>query len=133
MRAADSADDASLRQMNLRGEWGRVVRKYGVQFIVRVHLRKHEFDLVTQLIRERKIAQEPDLRYIRDTVRTMESRATVDPVLKRYLPSIAELRKAAQVRMIQSLRRPPVPESHHEVSEPLEKERPQEFDLYDGI
>lgn len=106
VRAVDSPAAAALKQMNLRGEWGRVVRQYGVQFVVRVHLRKHEFDLVTQLIREKQIVQEPDLRYIRDTVRTMESRAVVDPVLKRYLPSIAELRKTAQFRMIQSLRKP---------------------------
>jgi hypothetical protein len=134
-RAADSPEAATLRNVNLRGEWGRVVRMYGVQFIVRVHLRKHEFGLVTQLIREKRIAQEQDLRYIRDLVRTMESRATLDPVLKSHLPSIAELRKAAQVSMIQSLRITPVRRSQAEApARPVEQDHGHtEFDLYDGI
>lgn len=134
VRAVDSPAAAALKQMNLRGEWGRVVRQYGVQFVVRVHLRKHEFDLVTQLIREKQIVHEPDLRYIRDTVRTMESRAVVDPVLKRYLPSIAELRKTAQFRMIQSLRKPvqPMTEPQTPVQVKAAPETGRDFNL-DGL
>lgn len=135
MRAADSPAADAMKQMNLRGEWGRVVRKYGVQFVVRVHLRKNEFDLVTQLIREKRIETESDLRYIRDTARTIETRAGLDPALRGYLPSISELRKTAQIRMIQSLRKPSLPPhtpsaAQSSVASPGD---PEDIDIYEGI
>jgi len=98
-RAVDSQEYAKLQEMNLSGKWGEAVTKFGVEFLVRIHLRKYEFEQVRNLVRQNRIARESDLRYIRDTLRKMEARYGLDPELKAHEEKIVELRRLAQMRL----------------------------------
>ncbi|MBE7437102.1 MAG: hypothetical protein HS115_01515 [Spirochaetales bacterium] len=100
-RAADSPEAIQAAEMNLAGKWGEAVQKFGVEFLVRIHFRKYEFDKVIWLIKTQRITQEKDLRFVRDTIRLMEGRTTVDPRLKLHLNKMADLRRLAQVRINQ--------------------------------
>ena len=98
-RAVDSSELTKLEEMNRSGKWGEAVDRFGVQFLVRVHLRKYEFKQVRQLIRAQRIAREEDLRFVRDTLRTMEQRFDVDPRLIEFRTDMTELRRMAQMRL----------------------------------
>ena len=64
--AAVSTRVTELEKMDLSGGWGRAVSKFSVDLLIRVHVRKREFDTLSKLIRSRKIAREQDLRKIRE-------------------------------------------------------------------
>ncbi|MEQ9363105.1 MAG: hypothetical protein RIF32_02625 [Leptospirales bacterium] len=98
-RAVDLTELDELQAMDLSGNWGRVVKKYGVIFLVRIHLRKYEFDILRALIRGGRISREDDLRYLRDSLRKMQGRLDSDPPLKSFVKEMAELRRLAQVRL----------------------------------
>lgn len=100
-RAADSDHARHVVEMDSTGKWGQAVSKFGVEFLVRIHLRKYEFDRVKQLIKQHKITDEKDLRFIRDSLRKMESRLEEDPGLKPHVEAMTELRRLAQLRMNQ--------------------------------
>ncbi|MBX7059138.1 MAG: hypothetical protein K1X75_13815 [Leptospirales bacterium] len=100
-RAVDSGELDRIQQMDESGRWGDAVRKYGVQFLVRIHFRKYEFDRVRWLIKTHKIAREDDLRFIRDTVRLMEQRLDIDTRLERFVKDMSELRRMCQIRLNQ--------------------------------
>lgn len=98
-RAVDLAELDEIQAMDLSGGWGQAVKKYGVQFLVRVHLRKYEFDTLRSLIRGGRMSHENDLRYVRDAIRKMQGRLDEDPALRRFPKEMAELRRLAQVRL----------------------------------
>lgn len=100
-RAVDSEYLTKIEEMDRTGKWGEAVQKFGVEFLVRVHLRKYEFARVKQLIKQHKIATEKDLRFIRDSLRVMESRFEQDPELKNHAEALVDLRRLAQLRMNQ--------------------------------
>lgn len=98
-RAVDMAELDQLQAMNLSGGWGKAVQRYGVPFLIRVHLRKYEFEVLRNLIRTGRIVREDDLRFLRDSLRKMQGRLEQDPPLKRHVQDMAELRRMAQVRL----------------------------------
>ncbi len=98
-RAVDTAEYARMQEMDTSGKWGSAVNKFGVEFLLRIHFRKYEFEEVRQLVRTKKIAKEEDLRYVRDTLRKMESRVKTDPGLAPHLQTMAELRRMVQIRL----------------------------------
>lgn len=100
-RAIDTPEYLEIEKMDLSGKWGDIVQRYGVQFLIRIHLRKNEYNDLKKLIRTNRIAREADLRFIRDSIRTMESRMDVTSPLWRYRTELADLRRIAQLRMNQ--------------------------------
>lgn len=98
-RAVDSAELSRIQEMDRSGQWGQAVDRYGVQFLLRIHFRKYEFDKVRWLLRTGKVAREEDVRYIRDTIRTMEGRVGVDLKLNRFLKDMADIRRVAQMKL----------------------------------
>lgn len=100
-RATDNAEFMKIQEMNRSGNWGKAVDKFGVQFLLRIHFRKYEFDKVRHLLKTRKIAREEDVRFIRDTLRLMEGRTHIDPQLNYHLAKMADLRRMAQLRLNQ--------------------------------
>lgn len=100
-RAVDSEAYRNLEKMDLSGSWGKAVNKYGVNFLLRIHLRKYEFDRVRKLIKQKKIARYDDLKYVRDSVRKMEDRTFEDPMLQYYQNDMTELRRLAQIKLNQ--------------------------------
>jgi len=101
MRAADSSELNKIQEMDRSGRWGDAVDRFGVQFLLRIHFRKYEFDKVRWLIRSNKIAREEDLRYVRDTIRTMEGRFDQDPHLLRFQKEMGDVKRMAQMRLNQ--------------------------------
>lgn len=100
-RAVDTPEYQELSRMNLSGSWGRAVEKYGVNFLIRVHLRKMELDLLKRLILRRNITREEDLRFLRDSLRVMEERFSMDRSMSHMLEPVRELKRLAQIRLNQ--------------------------------
>ncbi len=98
-RAVDTAEYVKLQQMNTEGAWGEAVQKFGAQFLIRIHFRKYEFDQVRALIKNRRVAYEHDLRYVRDTLRVMDDRIHEDTELLKHRNQMADLRRLAQLRL----------------------------------
>ena len=98
-RAVDSQEYEKLQEMDLSGKWGETVKKYGVEFLVRIHFRKYEFAQVKSLVRSNRIAREVDLKYIRDTLRKMENNTDNDPKLKVFMREMQDLRRMVQARL----------------------------------
>jgi hypothetical protein len=100
-RAVDTEEYKELSQMNLSGNWGKVVDKFGVEFLIRVHLRKLEFDILKKLILQKRIAREEDLIFLRESLRKMEERSLFDQELKKHINEIKELKRIAQIKINQ--------------------------------
>jgi hypothetical protein len=100
-RAVDTEEYQQLSKMNLTGNWAKAVKQFGVQFLIRVHLRKCEFDVLKKLLLQKRIAREEDLIFLRDSLRKMEERSLFNPELKKYLNEIKELKRIVQIKINQ--------------------------------
>ena len=100
-RAVDTEEYQKLSKMNLTGNWAKAVEQFGVQFLIRVHLRKCEFDVLKKLLLQKRIAREEDLIFLRDSLRKMEERSLFNPELKKYLNEIKELKRIVQIKINQ--------------------------------
>lgn len=100
-RAVDTEEYKELSRMNLTGNWKTAVEKFGVQFLIRVHLRKMEFDVLKKLLLRKHIAREEDLLFLRESLRKMEERSLFDKELKKHLPEIRELKRITQIKLNQ--------------------------------
>jgi hypothetical protein len=100
-RAVDTEEYQQLSKMNLTGNWAKAVEQFGVQFLIRVHLRKCEFDVLKKLLLQKRIAREEDLIFLRDSLRKMEERSLFNPELKKYLNQIKELKRIVQIKINQ--------------------------------
>ncbi|MDH5655126.1 MAG: hypothetical protein OEZ34_04425 [Spirochaetia bacterium] len=98
-RAVDLPGAAELQDMDLTGSWGQAVQKFGVEFLLRIHFRKYEFDTVINLVKTKRIAKEKDIRYIRDTMRKLDDRMRSDPLLIKHKAKIDSLKRLTQVRL----------------------------------
>lgn len=87
------------QQTDTNSNWGKITNNFPVDFLLRIHFRKLEFDVVRKLITTGKIREEKDLKYVRDTLQKMEERANRDPILKRYNNEMVDLRRLAQGRL----------------------------------
>lgn len=100
-RAVDTEEYKELSKMNLAGNWGKAVKQFGVQFLIRVHLRKHEYDILKKLLLQKKIAKEEDLLFLRDCLRKMEENYYLDKEIKKYINEIKELKRIVQLKINQ--------------------------------
>ncbi|MCB1321100.1 MAG: hypothetical protein KDK34_12650 [Leptospiraceae bacterium] len=85
-----------------RSSWGKAVRKYGVNFLLRMHLRRNEFEKISWLIKTGRITNPGDLRFIRDTAREMETRSQTDMALQPFKNDLIDLRRNAQRKLSQT-------------------------------
>ena len=100
-RAIDTPEYKELSQMDMSGSWGKAVEKYGVTFLIRIHLRKLELKQVRQLVEQRRITREEDLRYLRDSLRVMEERFFLDRSMTHQIEPVRELKRLVQLRLNQ--------------------------------
>ncbi|MCB1323620.1 MAG: hypothetical protein H7A21_16050 [Spirochaetales bacterium] len=98
-RAVDSSDYLDVEKMDLTGKWGEAVEKFGVQFLLRVHFRKYEFDKVKLLVNTKRVARREDLIYVRDTIRMLEGRIHQDPPLRKHLKVMSDLQAAVLIKL----------------------------------
>ena len=79
----------------------QAVEKFGVEFLLRIHFRKNEFNKIKYLVNTRRVARESDLIFIRDTVRTLQNRALEkqDPDLRLHLTALQNLLASVHVKL----------------------------------
>ena len=99
-RAVDTEEYNVVQKMKLPGEWERAVQRYGINFLLRIHFRKYEFEKVRKLLKTGRIQKEEDIRYIRDTLRLMETRVEKDFRLRIHMAKMQELRRMAHNRLM---------------------------------
>ncbi|TGL64141.1 hypothetical protein [Leptospira sarikeiensis] len=97
-RAADAVASNEVA-FNPKSPWSRLTSKFSVEFLVRIHLRKYEFDTIRKLILSGKLVTFEDLKYVRDSIHTMENHTHLDPLLRNYTDEMTELRRLAQKKM----------------------------------
>ncbi|TGK21967.1 hypothetical protein EHO61_01655 [Leptospira fluminis] len=97
-RAVDKieADDALI---NPKNPWSRLTSKFSAEFLIRIHLRKYEFDTVRKLVQTGKISEYEDLKFVRDTLQEMEGRTHLDPLLSNFMTEMVDLRRLTQKKM----------------------------------
>jgi len=96
-RAVDSIKEGTKEKID--PSWSKATQNFSVEFLLRVHFRKYEFDIIKKLIQTGKIRDEKELKYIRDTLLLMETRTDVDRLLKRYIEDMVELRRYCQAKL----------------------------------
>nr|WP_245918277.1 hypothetical protein [Leptospira ellinghausenii] len=97
-RAIDQLKDQAPKE-KIDSNWVKAKDNFSTEFLLRVHFRKYEFDIVKKLIQSGKLKEEKDIKYVRDTIQLMESRMEQDNLLKRYANEMIELRRYAQAKL----------------------------------
>ncbi|ABZ94846.1 hypothetical protein EHQ92_14435 [Leptospira biflexa] len=97
-RAVDQLKEQTPKE-KIDSNWVRAKENFSTEFLLRVHFRKYEFDIVKRLIQTGKLKEEKDIKYVRDTIQLMESRMEQDNLLKRYANEMIELRRYAQAKL----------------------------------
>lgn len=98
-RAVDTEEYKELSKMNLYGNWGKAVEKFGVEFLIRVHLRKHEYEILKKLLLQKRIAKEEDLYFLRDCLRKIEENYYLDKEIRKHIDEIRELKRLVQLKI----------------------------------
>jgi hypothetical protein len=91
--------DLNSKKELINSKWGRSVHQFSVQFLIRIHFRKYEFDVVRKLLMTGKITELEDFVYIRNTVKELEKMNNGDPILKYHSDKLLELRRIAQAKI----------------------------------
>ncbi|WP_322113521.1 hypothetical protein [Leptospira paudalimensis] len=97
-RAIDQLKDQAPKE-KIDSNWVKAKENFSTEFLLRVHFRKYEFDIVKKLIQSGKLKEAKDIKYVRDTIQLMESRMEQDNLLKRYANDMIELRRYAQAKL----------------------------------
>ncbi|MEM7181315.1 MAG: hypothetical protein AAF518_10405 [Spirochaetota bacterium] len=84
---------------NTNSKWTKLTGQFSVEFLVRIHFRKYEFDIVKKLIMTGKITRLNDFVFIRNTLKSMEAKVEYDTILKYHLEQMIELRRIAQAKI----------------------------------
>jgi hypothetical protein len=77
-------------------KWSKAVNQFSVPFLIKIHFRKYEFDIVKKLINTQKITMLEDLVFIRNTLKFLEIQLDKDIILKYHIEKIIELRRITQ-------------------------------------
>ncbi|HMW07554.1 MAG TPA: hypothetical protein PK079_13840 [Leptospiraceae bacterium] len=80
-------------------KWAKAVNQFSIRFLIRIHFRKYEFDVVKRLVLTSKISMLDDLIYIRNTLKDLEKQLDKDTILKYHLDKIIELRRITQAKI----------------------------------
>lgn len=97
-RAVDQLKEQGPKE-KIDQNWVKAKENFSTEFLLRVHFRKYEFDVVKKLIQTGKLKEEKDIKYVRDTLQLMENRMEQDNLLKRYATEMIELRRYAQAKL----------------------------------
>ena len=100
-RAIDTPEYQELSKMNMTGSWGKAVEKYGVSFLIRIHLRKMELDTLKKLVQRKQIARQEDLKFLRDSLRVMIDRFQLQRQSEDTIAPVRELNRIVQIHLNQ--------------------------------
>ncbi|HNH11339.1 MAG TPA: hypothetical protein PK683_22760, partial [Leptospiraceae bacterium] len=90
-------DYKNLKEPN--SKWAKAVRQFSVKFLIRIHFRKYEFDVVKKLILSGKIYDIEDMIYIRNSILELEKFLDKDPILNYHLEKMTDLRRICQAKI----------------------------------
>lgn len=91
--------DSIKPKENNNSKWGRAVNQFGEKFLIRIHFRKYEFDVIKKLLMTGKINHLNDFYFIRNTVKELEKLDNGDPILKYHTDKLLDLRRLAQAKI----------------------------------
>ncbi len=86
-RAVDSPEAGNLATTSLE----KVLQIYGVEFFLRINLRKYKFDYIAEIIESRKIRGKNDLKLLKKLIQTVKNNTDRDPKLIDYMDKINRL------------------------------------------
>lgn len=79
--------------------WQRVTQEFPVEFLLRIHFKKYEFDVIKKLIQTGRVKEEKYLKMIRDTLETLEKKSEKDRILQMHKDTIIDLRRYSQAKL----------------------------------
>ena len=85
--------------INPNSPWGRLSRRYSADILIKAHFRKYEFGMIKKLVRTGRITSIEMLMHIRNEAMTMEKKADENPIVKKVLPDLIDLRRYVQARL----------------------------------
>lgn len=93
-------ENFSFQKQPVQGsKWQKAVAQFSVKFLLRIHFRKYEFDVVRKLIMTGKITELEDFIFIRDSIKKIETQVDKDPILKYHVDKLRDLRRLAQAKI----------------------------------
>ncbi len=98
-RAVDTTRGQAALRIDLIRDWQEAAPFYGVQFLLRVYLRRNEFERIQYLVNTRSIASAEDLRYIREIAQRLANRLPGDPELHQHGSALRKLLSAVEVKL----------------------------------
>lgn len=99
MRAVDSVMAGDMSTIGSRDSLSRVLNIYGLEFFLRVHLRKCQFDYVQQIVESGSVKSKADLQLIKNMIQNMKLNVDRDPELKRRMDELMKLERAVSRAM----------------------------------
>lgn len=100
VNASYKNENFSLQKQPAQGsKWQKAVAQFSVKFLLRIHFRKYEFDVVRKLIMTGKITELEDFIFIRDSIKKLETQIDQDPILKYHVDKLRDLRRLAQAKI----------------------------------
>jgi hypothetical protein len=93
-RATDSAVYQEFSEKKNKYPLQRIVNIYGIDFFIKVNLRKCQFSYLTQIIEDRQISKKEDLHLLKSMIDKVKANIPNDRELERYRNDIYALEKA---------------------------------------
>jgi hypothetical protein len=92
-RAVDSASQKEVSALTSLQSIDKVLQIYGIEFFLRINLRKYNFDFVKTIVEQRIIKRKEDLTMLKRMLQRVRENADRDPDLARYLEELGELER----------------------------------------
>jgi hypothetical protein len=93
-RATDSAVYQDFSEKKSKYPLQRIVNIYGIDFFIKVNLRKCQFSYITQIVEDHQISKKDDLILLKGMIDKVKANISHDKELERYRSDIYALEKA---------------------------------------
>jgi hypothetical protein len=92
-RAVDSASQKEISALTSLQSIDKVLQIYGIEFFLRINLRRYNFDFVKTIVEQRIIKRKEDLIMLKRMLQKLRENADRDPDLARHLDELGELER----------------------------------------
>ncbi|MBN1531185.1 MAG: hypothetical protein JXA20_00845 [Spirochaetes bacterium] len=99
-RAVDSDQYKEFAKTSQNQSAATILKIYGIDFFVRVNLRKYNFKLLADLVEKGEFRRRDDLKLMRGMLQRVKSNIGVDSKLEEYRDEIARLEKTLLTHLI---------------------------------
>ena len=98
-RAVDTVMAGDMSAMGSRDSLARVLNIYGLEFFLRVHLRKYQFDYVQQIVEDGYIKSKADLLLIKNMIQKVKFNVDMDKGLRDRMDDLLKLERVVSRAM----------------------------------